>query len=250
MRRPALVLLLIILVSAGCSYIMPPQKIPLDRRNYIDAVSTSWKEQLLTNLVKLRYGDTLTFLEMTSINTSYSLDANLSAGYPVQWHPLIGTAGFRNAVTTGAQVAYSDKPTISYVPVRGEALAKTLITPIDPSRILKGLQTGWLPEYILSCCVKSINDFQNPEDPDFFILADLMHDLRSKGVIRIAIDEAKGPTKYDVTVHMEDKICPEKEKVNQGEEAAKKAGMKPKKGKKAGEVADKKKEEKKDSAIG
>ena len=71
MRKLALVLLLIVLASTGCAYMMPPQKIPMDRRNYIDAVSTSWKEQLLTNLVKLRYGDTLTFLEMTGINTSY-----------------------------------------------------------------------------------------------------------------------------------------------------------------------------------
>ena len=46
------------------------------------------------------------------------------------------------------------------------------------------------------------------------------------------------------------KFAAEKEKVDQGEEAAKKAGMKPKKGKKAGEVTDKKKEEKEDSAIG
>ena len=73
--------MLIVLASAGCAYMMPPQKIPLYRRNYLDAVSTSWKEQLLTNLVKLRYGDTLTFLQITSVNTSYEFAGNLSANY-------------------------------------------------------------------------------------------------------------------------------------------------------------------------
>ena len=144
---------------------------------------------------------------MTSVNTSYSLDAALSAGYTTPWHFLFWDDRRSQSFTTGGAINYSDKPTISYAPIRGDNLTKTLITPIEPAKILKGLQTGWLPEYLLSCCVKSINDFQNPQDPDFFILADLMHDLRSKGVIRITIDEAKGPTKYDVTVHMEDKIC-------------------------------------------
>ena len=104
-----------------------PQKIPMDRRNYIDNVSTSWKEQLLNNLVGLRYGNTLTSLEMTSVNTAYELDAGLSAGYPVNWHPLQGTSGFRNVVAVGGSVGYQDKPTITYAPMRGEALANTLL---------------------------------------------------------------------------------------------------------------------------
>jgi hypothetical protein len=246
----ALAFLVIILVNAGCSYIMPPQKIPMDRRNYVDAVSTSWKEQLLTNLVKLRYGDTLTFLEMTSVTTSYELGGSLAAAYTTPWHFLFGTTGARNTFTGSGAVTYSDRPTISYAPIRGDNLTKTLINPIDPAKILKGLQTGWRPEYILACCVKSINNWQNPQDKKYFILADLAHDLRLKGVIRITIDEAKGPTKYDVTVHMKDKILQEKEPSEPGKEPTRKAATKPKKGKKNVGGTDKQKEENEDSAIG
>ena len=124
MRRPTLAFLLIVLVTAGCSYMMPPQKIPLDRRNYMDAVSTSWKEQLLTNLVMLRYGDTLTSLELISVTTGYELDAGLTANYPVNWNPLskkLAVLGFRNVVSVGGSVIHMDKPTITYNPMKGDA---------------------------------------------------------------------------------------------------------------------------------
>jgi hypothetical protein len=198
MRRTSLILLLIGLASSGCSFLMPPQKIPMDRRNYLDAVSTSWKEQLLNNLVKLRYGDTLTFLEITGINTNYSIDANLSAGYPVNWHPLLGTASFRNTVTTGGYVTYQDHPNITYNPIRGDQLAKTLNTPISVAAILRSLQTGWRADFIFSCCVESINGLRNRSasgafegDPSFFKFAQLFRDLNLNGVIRISIEQVE-----------------------------------------------------------
>lgn len=257
MRKQFCVILLLVLAGAGCSYIMPPQKIPMDRGNYLDAVATSWKEQLLSNLVRLRYGDTLTSLEMTNVITSYELAAGLSAGYPVAWHPLHGTTGFRNTVSVGGTVAYSDKPAITYVPTRGDALAKTMIEPLDPSRMLKSLQTGWYAGYIFSCCIESINHLRNrspsgdfPGDRGFYNLYQLFDELLLNGVIRITIDEAKAPTKYDVTLHMKDKISQEKEKTGPGKEMIRKGGAKAKQGKEAGGKADKKKEEKEDSAIG
>lgn len=201
MRRTTFVLLLIVLTSAGCSQIMsktmPPQKIPMDRGNYLDAVSTSWREQLLNNLVKLRYGHTLTCLEMTNVITSYELDASLSAGYPIAWHPLRGTAGFRNVVGVGGAAGYSDKPSITYVPTRGDALSETMIEPISASKILKSLQTGWYAGYIFSCCVESINHLRNRSpsagfagDSGFPELYQRFDDLLLNGVIRIAVNKA------------------------------------------------------------
>lgn len=201
MRRLTLVLLLIVLTSAGCSLMMPPQKIPMDRRNYIDAISTSWKEQLLSNLIRLRYRDTLTFLEMTSVNTSYSLDVSLSAGYSTIWRPLVNTTGWRNAGVIGGSVDYADRPNVSYIPIRGEALAKTLVSPISLSNILSGLQTGSNAGYIFSCCVDSINHLRNRSpsgnfsgDPGFFELYQLVDNLLLNGVLRIATDKVSTET--------------------------------------------------------
>ena len=180
---------------------------------------------------------------MTSVNTSYELAGNLSANYFTPWHFLLNTSGFRNSFTGGGGVSYSDRPTIAYAPLRGENFTKTLIMPIDPSKILKGLQTGWRPEYLLACCVKSINDLQNPQDENFFILADLLHDLRYNGIVKIVIDDSKGPTQYDVTVHMKDKICPAKEQSEPEKKLAGKAAAKSQKGQENDGGTDKKKED-------
>jgi hypothetical protein len=180
---------------------MPPQKIPLDRRNYLDAISTSWKEQLLNNLIKLRYGDTLTFLEMTSINTSYSLDLTLTGGYSTIWHPLVNTTGWRYAALAGGSVDYSDRPNVSYNPIRGEALTKTIITPISLGNILSALQTGGSGGYIFSCCVDSINRLRNrspsgnfPGDPGFFEFYQLFDVLLLNGIIQISTDKVATET--------------------------------------------------------
>jgi hypothetical protein len=263
MCRRALVLLLIVLAGAGCA-LVPPRKLPMDRENYLDAVSTSWKEQLLTNLVKLRYGDTLTTLEMTSINTTYALDSNLSANYPVLWHPLHSTYpqsswtdAFRNALTLGGTVIYQDHPSIAYSPMRGEALAKTMIEPIPPSKLVKSLQTGWLADYIFPCCVKAINDLRNRSssgnikgDPKFFEFVELCQYLKKYGVIRITIKEpvdpkvTKVPEKYEVTLHM---AGPGQDKIVSGEEPGMQAGNRPKKGKETGEATPEKDNGTKDS---
>ncbi|MGA8571545.1 MAG: hypothetical protein ACLP7A_12835 [Desulfobaccales bacterium] len=214
MQRTTLVLLLIVLASAGCSHLMPPGKIPPDRENYMEAVSKSWKEQLLTNLVMERYGETLTTLEMTSVTTSYELDNNINANYPIAWHPLHATNpsaswvdSFRNVLTVGAYATYSNKPSITYAPMRGDTLEKNLLEPLPIPKILKSLQTNWPPRYIFPACVKYVNELRNPEKK-FFEFARLFHELTQQGVIRISVEEpvepkvTKVPQDYSITLNV------------------------------------------------
>jgi hypothetical protein len=166
---------------------------------------------------------------MTSITTTYGLDSQLTANYPILWDPLHGTGsqswgwgGWRNSVTVGGNVSYTDHPSISYVPTRGEALAKTMFEPIEVTEIIRAIQTGWdehyntseRPDtdkhddtekdhehYITPYCVKSVNNLQWYDDRDFRSLITLVAKLIHNGHLRICIDDAKGPTKYDITAH-------------------------------------------------
>ena len=55
----------------GCAK-MGPGKIPSARINYCEAIVRSANEQLLLNLVRLRYRDVPLFLDLGSVVTQYS----------------------------------------------------------------------------------------------------------------------------------------------------------------------------------
>jgi len=61
--RPAA--LLFALLSAGCTT-MGPATISRDRFDYVAAISNSWKNQMLLNLVKARYAEAPVFLDIAS----------------------------------------------------------------------------------------------------------------------------------------------------------------------------------------
>ena len=53
-------------MMCGCGGI-GPRTITHDRFDYTETISTSWKQQMLVNLVKLRYGDAPVFLDVASV---------------------------------------------------------------------------------------------------------------------------------------------------------------------------------------
>ena len=51
-----------------------------DRFNYNTAISDSWKEQTLLNIVKLRYADMPVFVAVTSVVSGYTLESSVDLG--------------------------------------------------------------------------------------------------------------------------------------------------------------------------
>ncbi|MCY1065440.1 hypothetical protein OV090_11740 [Nannocystis sp. RBIL2] len=87
-----------------------PQSMKYGRGQYNQTVQRTDAEQLLLNLVRLRYRDPPLFLEVTSIATSLSLE--LGTG-------VTGNAGGINTVTPSGSVLYTERPTITYAPLHG-----------------------------------------------------------------------------------------------------------------------------------
>jgi len=187
-------------VSAGCAHI-GPGTVAVDRFDYSTAIADSWKQQTLLNIVKLRYVDLPVFVDVANIVSGYSLQTGVSA---------TGVLSSPRAVqgdyaSIGGQAVYTDRPTITYVPLTGEKFLHALITPIDPKRIFFMLQTGFAADFILGLTVESLNGVRNRSaaggvireaDPDFIRALEIIRDMQAVGAfgMRVEDDETKGST--------------------------------------------------------
>ena len=150
MRRcplPILALALLLL-TAGCTAV-GPAKVPQARFDYNRAVARSWDEQLLLNLVRLRYRDTPHFLELSSVVAQYERSGS-AAFFPL----LIEGSGDELSLGVGVDVA--ERPTLSFTPLEGAAFVQQLLTPLKPADLLLLSQAGWSVSRLLECCVQEI----------------------------------------------------------------------------------------------
>lgn len=175
--RHALVLMMLTLPGqCGCKH-YGPRSIAADRIPYNAAIATSWKEQTLLNIVKLRYMDTPFFVDVPQITSGYTLQgiATVNGGI---FPPVSNFASFAQqlGLTLNFQGGYQDRPTVSYAPQTGSQFIRNLTQPINPGSVLFLLQSGYPADVVFGLSVESINGVKNrsvsggelrPADPEF-----------------------------------------------------------------------------------
>jgi hypothetical protein len=141
------------------------------------------------------------FVEVASIVSGYSMETSGSVGGQ------ISSAGAiqGNSLLLGAAGKFTDRPTITYVPMTGEKFLRGLITPIDPKNIFFMLQAGYPADFILGLTVESLNGVRNRSaaggaareaDPEFIRALKLLREVQAAGAVgmRVEEDKAKGST--------------------------------------------------------
>jgi hypothetical protein len=114
----------ILLVAFAACKSMGPDKLVSTHQGYNDAVHLAQTRDVLTNIVRLRFGDPTQFLGVDTINAQFSTSVGASAGASN-----IGGAGAAVG-SAGANVGYSDSPTLTFRP-RGDAqFIRDLLLPI------------------------------------------------------------------------------------------------------------------------
>ncbi len=84
-----------------------------DQIAYADAIGDANKRLALSNIVKLRYGDTPTFLATSQVVAGYQLQTSATFGTD-----FVNEGDLRlNDVTLGVGGSFSNNPTITYSPV-------------------------------------------------------------------------------------------------------------------------------------
>jgi len=163
-----------------------PGTVPRDRFDYTGAISDSWKNQMLFNMVKIRYGDAPVFLDVSSVISQYQVGGALSLGAMYSSPPSSGSGSLGWAGT------YVERPTITYTPIMGDKFARSMMSPIPPPAILSMIQAGYPVDLVFRLLVQEINGVRNrfggearaqSAEPEFYSLIEKMRKIQSHGAI-------------------------------------------------------------------
>jgi hypothetical protein len=195
----------------GCAGI-GPKTIPRDRFDYASAISDSWKNQLLLNMVKIRYADSPVFVDVASVISQYALEGEVQLGASFASNPS------SNSQNVGATGKYTDRPTITYAPLIGKKFAESLMTPIPPPAIFFLIQAGWPVDFVFRTCVQSINNIHNRSgsqvnvreaDPEFYRVVSLLVDVQKSGAVGMRIKTLEDKREATVFSFRQKNISPE-----------------------------------------
>lgn len=187
-----LVILVFVSGIAGCKSI-GPKSVPVDRFNYNTAISDSWKEQTLLNIVKLRYADMPLFVEVASVVSGYTLEQSVDVNGAFRSSDSI----LGNSAGVGAGGRFTDRPTITYAPLTGRKFNQNFMTPVPPRALLFLIQSGWPADLILNLTVDSINGMRSQShgggapragDSEFYECIDLLRQLQIAGIIGMRLE--------------------------------------------------------------
>lgn len=179
----------------GCSTVAPTQ-LKTDRLDFNRAVSDSWKEQALLNLVRIRYGDMPVTLEVASVISSRSLEGQVDMSAPA----IIGAGSGAETLNLGGRTTVGNRPTVTFTPVTGERFTRSMLTPVQPSAIFGLIQSGWSAEFLLRATVHSINDISQPigaaaavrtSDPEFEPLIAALQRVQASGLLGIQVNKGE-----------------------------------------------------------
>jgi hypothetical protein len=142
-----LALLAACLASGGC---LGPAAVRSSRLKYNEAVRVTNDEQILTNLVRLRYADSPIFIDLPNITSQFELAAGGSDPGPSGSQTNFGIGGIMGR----------DAPTLSYHPRQGREISKALLNPLS-AEVYSVVTAGARLEQLLWMTLNDINDVQN-----------------------------------------------------------------------------------------
>jgi hypothetical protein len=156
---------LLAFLSSGCAF--GPRVLEKTYGPYYESIRHSDEEELLRNLVHMRYNESPGYLNVSSIAAQYELSGQAEAR-PFFLAPNPGTtpngsAVFRTfaAVLPDLSASSAIRPTISFVPGDDGELLRRFLTPITAENLTFLIQTGWPVSALLGLWSQGLNGVPN-----------------------------------------------------------------------------------------
>ncbi len=184
-----LLLLCVILTSCG----IRQNELSNAHTAYNESFNTGHKREVLLNLVRVRYRDSIAFLQAHSLTSQfeYSTFDPLELDFSFTKQAMLLNGG-----SAKFQMPYKEKPTITYSPLTGENYSMQILTPIEIKTFTTLFFNGWSASRIFSTCLQSINgEYNFPEHPPgvkqskFHEIVSLVSDLQSRHHLKIGLNK-------------------------------------------------------------
>lgn len=146
--------LLLTVLLVGCAN-LGPRVLESGRGDYNTALRDTSDQQLLLNLVRLRYLERPFFLEVASVTSQFTFTGSAGASLAFE--------GLRvdDDVPVDIEGSWEEAPTVAYQPLQGEDFVRRLLSPISIDALALLARSGWSLERILRVCVQRANDVGN-----------------------------------------------------------------------------------------
>lgn len=146
--------LTVLFLVAGCSF-YGPDSIRATRADYNMMIQQTNDQELLLNLVRLRYRDNPYFMSVERIASSFDLNRSVSASSDIV------SDGTKVYGLGPLNLGFTEKPTIFYTPIEGEKFARQMMTPLSLDVLVLLAHSGWSIERIFMMTVNQMNNLQN-----------------------------------------------------------------------------------------
>ena len=199
----------LVLVLSGCQSTFGPSALQNTHSAYNQAIVNTQNEQMLLNLVRMKYRDKPFFLKVGSVTAAMTFGGNIGIDSEID----LGSGG--NIISPNLGISYVDKPTISYTPLQGEDFLKSVLSSIPLQAILVMTQSGWSVERIFGICLERMNELYNsprasgptpeqePEFRKFKRMLELLRDLQLHGDMEIGPDLSLDSKQPDLVILFE-----------------------------------------------
>jgi len=154
-------MLMLNLVVAGCAS-FGPDALQASRLQYNEVLKRTTEEQLLLNIVRLRYSDTPSSLAVSGIAAQYEIAKNF------QLTPFFVASGAEVATSYAAVlpqlgIAGADRPTFSLTPLDDQEFTRKLFTPIPLDGLIYLAKTTWPISTVFRLYLENFNWVSNAE---------------------------------------------------------------------------------------
>lgn len=180
-----------------------PDMVPKDQFDYAAAIGDAKKQQILMNIVKLRYAEWPVFLEVHQVVAGYNWEQTGTSKISLK---RIFDAGVRDTAELGYTGKFVERPTITYSPLGGENFVRNILTPARPESLLSLIQSGWPADRLFQTMVQSVNGKRNrnimygtdyPADPAFISFVNLIKKIHIANAISIRFRQTEGQGKVN-----------------------------------------------------